>query len=93
MLHRNASATRLAHKRSAPDGTAGLAVRVALTAAAAPQTGILLLLSSFKEGPGWRIRNRGRPPQLPAAFVRDDMQGLIISSATQSQLQFPVAEC
>lgn len=88
MLHRNVSATWPAHKRSTPAGTAGIAVQVALTAAAVPQMGILLLLSSFKEGPGGRIRDRYRLPQLPAAFIRDDMQGLIISSlkATQSQL-------
>lgn len=78
----------LHHQRAhaIPSGVAGIPVRLPLTAAAVSGTGITLLFTRPSMKDERKMRDRDWLPSLPAAFRRDDMQGLIISPSTESQL-------
>lgn len=67
-------------------GVAGITVRLMLTAVAIIGTGILLLFTGPSMKDERKTRDRDWLPLLPAAFVRYDMQVLIICSSTESQL-------
>lgn len=75
-------ATPLARRRSA----AGVPGRLTPTAEAITGTGIMLLFTRPSAADERKMKSRDWLPLLPAAFIRDDMQGLIISSATEIQL-------
>lgn len=72
--------------RTTPSGTVGVPVRLTLTAVAITRTGIMLLFTCPSTKDERKMRDGDWLPLLPAAFIRDDMQGLIISSSTESQL-------
>lgn len=73
-----------------PSGFTGIPAMLTLTALTG--TGMMLLLTCPSMRDERKLRVSDQLLLLPAASIRDDLQGFIISLPTMSQLLFPVDE-